>query len=132
MVLILTVTGHLGGNLTHGKDHLTEPLPPELKTALGMEVVNNKFILLPETHQELPLYSGVIQPILDQKCVSCHNPKKTRGELLMHNFKGIMNGGEEGPIIPAFNAENSEIAEAYSFVLMTKKNTYLQKPHSFE
>jgi len=109
LVLILTVTGHLGGNLTHGKDHLTEPLPPELKTALGMEVVNNKFILLPETHQELPLYSGVIQPILDQKCVSCHNPKKTRGELLMHNFKGIMNGGEEGPIILINNPENSEI-----------------------
>ena len=109
LVLILTVTGHLGGNLTHGKDHLTEPLPPELKTALGMEVAYNKFILLPETHQELPLYSGVIQPILDQKCVSCHNPKKTRGELLMHNFKGIMNGGEEGPIILTLNPENSEI-----------------------
>lgn len=109
LVFILTITGHLGGNLTHGKDHLTDPLPPGLKMALGMEVTSKKFVLLPETHQELPLYSGVIQPILDQKCVSCHNPKKTKGELLMHNYKGIMDGGEEGPIILTLNPENSEI-----------------------
>jgi len=109
LVFVLTITGHLGGNLTHGKHHLTDPLPPELKSALGMEVVSINFVLSPETHQELPLYSGVIQPILDQKCVSCHNPKKTKGELLMHNYKGIMDGGEEGPIILALNAENSEI-----------------------
>ena len=109
LVFILIITGHLGGNLTHGKHHLTDPLPPELKSALGMEVAPKKLVLLPETHQELPLYSGVVQPILAQKCVSCHNPKKTKGELLMHNYKGIMDGGEEGPIILTLNAENSEI-----------------------
>ena len=109
LVFVLTVTGHLGGNLTHGKNHLTEPLPNGLKTALGLEVTSNMFVLFPETHQELPLYSGVVQPILDQKCVSCHNPKKTKGELLMHNYKAIMEGGEEGPIILALNSKNSEI-----------------------
>jgi len=109
LVLVLIVTGHLGGNLTHGKDHLTEPLPPDLKMALGIEVVSKKLILLPETHQELSLYSGVIQPILDQKCVSCHNPKKIKGGLLMNNYKGIMEGGEEGSIILALNDVESEI-----------------------
>ena len=34
LVVILTITGHLGGNLTHGKDHLTEPLPDEIKKRL--------------------------------------------------------------------------------------------------
>ena len=109
LVVILTITGHLGGNLTHGKDHLTEPLPDEIKEALGLEVPSRTLVLLPETHQELPLYSGVIQPILDQKCVSCHNPKKTKGALLLHNLKGIMSGGEEGPIISTINPEESEM-----------------------
>ena len=109
LVIIVFVTGHLGGNLTHGKDHLTAPLPPGLKEALGMEVPSRTLVLLPETHQELPLYSGVIQPILDQKCVSCHNPKKTKGALLLHNLKGIMSGGEEGPIITTINPEESEM-----------------------
>ena len=57
LVLILTVTGHLGGNLTHGKDHLTEPLPPELKTALCFEVTYNKFILFSLTQRRLEMTS---------------------------------------------------------------------------
>ena len=109
LVITLFLTGHLGGNLTHGKNHLIEPLPPKLKEVLGMEVPSKTLVLQSETHQELPLYSGVIQPILDQKCVSCHNPKKTKGELLLHNLKGIMSGGEEGPIISTINPEESEM-----------------------
>ena len=109
LVVILLVTGHLGGNLTHGKDYLTAPLPEDFKEALGLQVPSRNLVLLSETHQDLPLYSGVIQPILDQKCVSCHNPKKTKGELLLHNFKGIMTGGEEGPIISIVNPEESEM-----------------------
>lgn len=109
LLIVLFITGHLGGNLTHGKDHLTEPLPPVLKTALGIEVPDNKLVLFPESYQEKALYTGVIQPILDQKCVSCHNPQKTKGELLMHNYKGIMSGGEEGPIISLNKPEESEM-----------------------
>jgi hypothetical protein len=99
----------LGGNLTHGKDHLTAPLPDEIKEVLGLEVPSRTLFLHPETHQELPFYSGVIQPILDQKCVSCHNPKKIKGGLLLHNFKGIMIGGEEGSIISTIKPEESEM-----------------------
>ena len=109
MVVILSITGHLGGNLTHGKDHLTAPLPNEIKEVLGLEVPSRTLVLHPETHQELPFYSGVIQPIFDQKCVSCHNPKKTKGGLLLHNLKGIMIGGEEGSIISTIKPEESEM-----------------------
>jgi uncharacterized membrane protein len=109
LVMILFVTGHLGGNLTHGKDHLIEPLPPQIKQVLGRDISSKKLVLSPDNYQQLSLYSGVIQPILDQKCVSCHNPKKTKGELLLHNFKGIMSGGEEGSIISILNPQQSEM-----------------------
>lgn len=109
LLVILLITGHLGGNLTHGRDHLTAPLPSGLKEALGIKVPSQNLVLLPDTYQELPLYSGVIQPILDQKCVSCHNPKKTKGALLLHNYKGIINGGEEGPIISRVSPQKSEM-----------------------
>ena len=99
----------MGGNLTHGKDHLTEPLPDQLKEVLGFEIPSRTLVLLPESYQHLSLYSGVIQPILDQKCVSCHNPKKSKGDLLLHNLKGIMSGGTEGPIISMTNPMESEI-----------------------
>ena len=109
LLVILLITGHLGGNLTHGSDHLTAPLPYGLKEALGIKVPSQNLVLLPDTYQELPLYLGVIQPILDQKCVSCHNPKKTKGALLLHNYKGIINGGEEGPIISRVSPQKSEM-----------------------
>ena len=109
LVLILLITGHLGGNLTHGKDHLTEPLPDQLKEVLGFEIPSRTLVLLPESYQDLTLYSEVIQPIFDQKCVSCHNPKKSKGDLLLHNLKGIMRGGTEGPIISMTNPMESEI-----------------------
>lgn len=109
LLVILLITGHLGGNLTHGRDHLTAPLPSGLKEALGIKVPSQNLVLLPDTYQELPLYLGVIKPILDQKCVSCHNPKKTKGALLLHNYKGIINGGEEGPIISRVSPQKSEM-----------------------
>ena len=122
LVLILLITGHLGGNLTHGKDHLTEPLPDQLKEVLGFEIPSRTLVLLPESYQYLPLYSGVIQPILDQKCVSCHNPKKSKGDLLLHNLKGIMGGGTEGPIISMTNPMESEILKRIHLPREEKKH----------
>ena len=122
LVLILSITGHLGGNLTHGKYHLTQPLPDEMKQALGIEVPNKELVLLPETHRQLPFYSGVIQPILDQKCVSCHNPKKSKGGLLLHNFKVIMDGGEQGAIISTTMAKESEMLRRIHFPKDEKKH----------
>ena len=99
MLFVLIFTGHLGGNLTHGSDHLIEPLPQGLKNALGMETPAVSFELNPDTFRELTLYGGVVQPILDLKCVSCHNQKKSKGELLLNDYEGIVAGGESGEVI---------------------------------
>ena len=99
LLFVLILTGHLGGNLTHGSDHLIEPLPQGLKDALAMETRAVLFELNPDTFSELPLYGGVIQPVLDLKCVSCHNQKKSKGELLLNDYKGIVSGGESGEVI---------------------------------
>ena len=99
LLFVLILTGHLGGNLTHGSDHLIEPLPQGLKDALGMETPAVLFELNPNTFRELPFYGGVVQPILDLKCVSCHNQKKSKGELLLNDYEGIVSGGESGEVI---------------------------------
>jgi len=122
LVVIIFVTGHLGGNLTHGKDHLTEPLPDQFKEVLGIEIPSRTLVLQPESYQDLPLYSGVIQPILDQKCVSCHNPKKSKGELLLHNYNGIMSGGKHGFIVSTADPEESEILKRIHLPMEEKKH----------
>jgi len=127
LVLILFLTGHFGGDLTHGKGHLTEPLPPGLKTALGVEVPSKELVLFPETYRELSLYEGVVQPILNQKCVSCHNPKKAKGELMMHNFESLKKGGEEGPVLIAGQPEKSEMLKR---MLLPKEDKKHMPPQS--
>jgi len=55
------------------------------------------------------VYEEVINPILNNKCVSCHNPKKSKGGLLLHNEKAILKGGENGKVIVTRNSDNSDL-----------------------
>tara|TARA_A100001015_G_scaffold105941_1_gene117604 strand:+ start:478 stop:1881 length:1404 start_codon:yes stop_codon:yes gene_type:complete len=107
--LSLLVTGHLGGNITHGSDHLIEPLPNKIKGLLGFELKDNIIEIDPKNYQNVVLYKDVIQPILNQKCVSCHNDKKTKGGLKMNNYDAIMKGGKNGAIVMVNNSVESKM-----------------------
>ncbi|UZD22694.1 hypothetical protein PBT90_04575 [Algoriphagus halophytocola] len=110
LLVILTLTGHLGGNITHGEDYFTEVLPPELQSFLGGESSGNEPLELPaDNWEEVEFYTGAIQPILDQNCKSCHNPNKLKGELDLSSFQGIHKGGEDGAILEGENAEKSAL-----------------------
>src|SRR6056297_458521 len=108
--MLLSYTGHKGGNITHGDDYLVAPLPIHIKSALGFEIFEEKEIALNEdTWEQALIYEEVINPILNNKCVSCHNPKKSKGGLLLHNEKAILKGGENGKVIVTRNSDNSDL-----------------------
>ncbi|SHI58695.1 Uncharacterized membrane protein [Arenibacter nanhaiticus] len=110
LLFLISITGHLGGNITHGSDYLTEPLPQNIKTLLGIRSDTYEMPVLQEDNwEEAVLYEEVVQPILNNKCVSCHNPKKDKGELQLQEEKGILKGGENGAIIKTNDPENSSI-----------------------
>lgn len=89
---ILFVTGHFGAVLTHGENYIFEPVSPK---------------------QELPkdstVFSMAIQPVLNAKCGSCHNPSKKKGELILTLHDGILKGGEHGAVFKAGNPDKSEL-----------------------
>lgn len=108
--MLLSYTGHQGGNITHGEDYLIDPLPNNIKSALGFETFEKREIVLNEaTWEEALIYEDLINPILNNTCVSCHNPKKTKGGLLLHTKEGILKGGENGEVLLAKNSSNSEL-----------------------
>lgn len=110
LLLMISLTGHFGGDITHGEGYLTEPLPNSVKSALGIATFEEKKIVLNEENwQEASLYDDVISPILNNKCASCHNPKKNKGELELHSKEGILKGGENGEVIKGENAEESPL-----------------------
>jgi hypothetical protein len=108
--ILISFTGHQGGTITHGEDYLVEPLPNSVKSALGYETFEEQKITLNEENWEDALiYTDVVAPILNNKCVSCHNLKKTKGELLLNSEEGILNGGENGDVVVAHKASDSEM-----------------------
>ena len=108
--VLISFTGHQGGTITHGEEYLVEPLPNSIKSALGFQTFEEKEIVLNEKDwEEALIYEDVVAPILNNKCISCHNPKKTKGELLLDSEEGILTGGENGEVVVANKASDSEM-----------------------
>lgn len=109
LLLLLFLAGHYGGTLTHGDDYLIEPLPQELKANLGWENATEQIKIDPNNLSALVWYKDLINPLLQQKCVSCHNPKKTKGGLLLHQYNALLKGGKNGMILDFNSPEKSTL-----------------------
>ncbi len=48
-----------------------------------------------------------IWPIVEERCVQCHGPKKQKGELNLSTIEGFQVGGENGPAIEPGDPEGS-------------------------
>lgn len=109
IIILITVTGHLGGNLTHGSDYLFVYSPKMIKKIVGMEE-GQKSQKLQELHPDsIKVYRDVIQPILDAKCISCHNKNKNNGGLILTSHRDLMKGGDNGTIVDVKSPLKSEL-----------------------
>jgi uncharacterized membrane protein len=108
-LLCLTITGHYGGNLTHGSDYLTASLPAPAREMLGIEKEEVKELPKITNLKEAIVYTQLVKPILTQRCISCHNAEKQKGKLRLDAPNFILAGGEEGPIIAAGKPLESEL-----------------------
>ena len=105
-ILLLTITGHLGGNITHGEDHLKEPF----NNLVGISsLIEENAIRYYDDFAEKPVFTNLIQPLLDDKCVKCHNDKKSKGGLKMHTIESLKQGGKNGYVLNFDKPELSEI-----------------------
>lgn len=93
VVVLIFSTGHYGGMVTHGEDFLALPVEKRAE-----KIPENPFI-----------YKDVVGRILDDKCVSCHNPNKKKGDLLMTSLEGLLKGGEVGNTLIPGRPEESEL-----------------------
>lgn len=101
LVLLIIITGHLGGNLTHGADYLTSAFE-------GKEGAKFKRKPIPDVQQAMA-YNDLVQPILAEKCFSCHGSTKQKGKLRMDQQELLMKGGKDGVVIKPGKADESEI-----------------------
>jgi mono/diheme cytochrome c family protein len=56
--------------------------------------------------QDAPSY-GTVHEIFQKNCVSCHNAKDKKGELILESYESLKKGGESGPAVAAGKADES-------------------------
>ena len=101
VVLLVGITGHYGGNLTHGSDYLVKYAPFGRK---------EKVVLPPiDKLEDAAVYDYLVNPILENKCTSCHNSSKKKGGLSFQDSVAIKKGGKNGEAYIAGNIAKSEM-----------------------
>jgi uncharacterized membrane protein len=104
LVGLLSLTGHLGGSITHGEGYLfsfdseaSQEAPPKFKVQSVSEADSAIY------------YVDVIEPILRSRCYSCHSSSKQKGQLRLDRPEFITKGGKHGEVINTGLADSSEL-----------------------
>ncbi|WP_420321616.1 c-type cytochrome domain-containing protein [Flagellimonas sp.] len=108
IVFIIFYTGHLGGNLTHGSTYLLEYAPNVVRNLAGMPdkaIPREKVTVL----DSADVYLDLISPILDRRCVSCHNDDKKKGDLDLTSYSNLALGGENGEVVVPSDLNASDL-----------------------
>jgi uncharacterized membrane protein/mono/diheme cytochrome c family protein len=105
LFILIIITGHLGGSLTHGSDYLSPWKTPDTVAVQRKPIPNV---------QEAAVYGDIIQPLLQTKCYSCHGRNKQKGKLRMDDTARLIKGGKDGPVIIPGNPTKSEMARRTS------------------
>jgi uncharacterized membrane protein len=85
MLLLVSIAGDLGADITHGENFLMAPITP------GKERE-------PVMFEDALVYAHLVQPVFEAKCLSCHNSKKAKGQLVMETADLLLKGGKDGKL----------------------------------
>ncbi|PWT98675.1 MAG: hypothetical protein C5B52_11860 [Bacteroidetes bacterium] len=92
-IFTVVIAGHLGASVTHGEGFITAPLKEKKDKIKNID--------------EAVVFPDFIQPILNEKCIGCHNPNKSKGDLLLTTRENILKGGKDGKVIVVGNPDSS-------------------------
>lgn len=134
-LLLLLPAGHLGADLTHGKDFLLAPLrsPTKAAAAPAGAFAQTEAAAQPgdagrgqQVPQHVPAaagtadpadgtagvsFAGQVEPILARTCTGCHGPDKQKGRLALHEEAAIRKGGKNGAVVVAGRPEDSPLLQ---------------------
>jgi len=106
-VVALSLAGHLGGSLTHGEDYLALPQPKKAPVTDPTKVV---------------VFADIVHPILESRCVSCHGPTKSNGDLRYDSWEALLKGGKSGPTFVAGDSAASRMIQRAHLPLDSKEH----------
>jgi hypothetical protein len=54
-------------------------------------------------------FTQKVQAVLEQNCVSCHGPEKSKGKLQLHTLELMLKGGAGGPVLTVSKPQDSPL-----------------------
>lgn len=104
--MLIILTSHWGGDLTHGDNYLLAPISQKKPVAL----------------QQALAFDDVIKPVLEKKCFSCHGGSVSKGGLSLATMAGIMKGGRTGALLAPGSPETSLLIQRIHLPMEEKKH----------
>lgn len=99
---ILVVTGHLGGEISHGEGFITRPITHVKKTGTaGARAPGN-------AADASPVPDDILM-IFEDRCVICHGEHEQRAGLRLDSAQGLWKGSDAGAVIVPGDAGASEL-----------------------
>jgi len=105
IMVLLLLTGHWGGTLTHGSNFLLEFSPFSGTDSSKNQNPTARISSL----DSADIFNDAVMPILQSKCASCHNAEKKKGGLLLTSYEEILAGGKTREGVIAGNTATSEL-----------------------
>jgi uncharacterized membrane protein len=121
-LVVLALAGHAGGTLTHGAGYLTEHLPAWLGRVVGLTPIGPPGPLPPADPAQLRVFGDIVQPILAQRCLGCHGPEKSNGDLRADTRDGLLRGGKHGPAVKPGSPASSALLQRVRLPLDHKEH----------
>jgi uncharacterized membrane protein len=108
ILVLMLLTGHLGGSLTHGDTYLMQYAPAPIRVMAGLPADAGPRPK-PADLASADIYLDVVQPALDRRCLNCHNNSKKSGRLSMATYETLMKGGSKGAVITPGKPSESDL-----------------------
>ncbi|RYZ98254.1 MAG: cytochrome C [Sphingobacteriaceae bacterium] len=108
-IICLILAGHFGATLTHGESFVLGPV-------MSQETIPQVPL------EQAKLYEHLVQPIFKAKCISCHNPEKIKGQLMLTDEASILKGGKTGELFVPGNPALSLLIQRVHLPLDDKKH----------
>jgi uncharacterized membrane protein len=102
---LISITGHYGGNLTHGASFLWQYAPGPLRSLGGAAPTRPAVTSVGQADP----YHDVVRPMLELRCGGCHNNDKRESGYTMATYESTLKGGDTGGAIVPGKSDSSEV-----------------------
>jgi hypothetical protein len=93
---------YVGSGLSDGRGFLTRHAPGSFRAWVGRD---------PCPPLQQPVFAGIIEPILRERCVACHGAEKHKGDLRLDTMEELLRGGQDGLVIKPGHADDSPLIQ---------------------